>query len=67
VGIRLDEDPEGVTVDLRPVVAVFSGGKSIKAIWSGKLLVWPDPWEDLWHDGGPGAQLIEEESLYGDQ
>jgi hypothetical protein len=40
-------------MDLRPVVQVFCNEKEVSAIYSGTLCVWPDPWEDLWSDGGP--------------
>lgn len=40
-------------MDLCPVVAVFCNGVPIKEIYSGKAMIWPDPWWDHWEDCGP--------------
>ena len=50
-------------MDLRPVTTALINGRTIKRMWLGRVCVWPDPWEDVWADGGiPPEQKKETEN-----
>lgn len=37
---------------LAPVIRAVCDGAEIKGIWFGTSYIWPDPWTDIWEEGG---------------
>ena len=37
---------------LKGVVKAICNGAEIKTIWFGDSCIWPDPWMDVWEEGG---------------
>lgn len=37
-------------IDFAPVKQVKFKGQSIKRVLNGTVVLWPDPWEDVWSD-----------------
>jgi hypothetical protein len=39
-------------LDFRGVTRVRNDNTEIYGIWLGRTFVWPDPWTDIWDEGG---------------
>lgn len=39
-------------MDTRILTAAYVGAIQVKAIYNGDLFIWPDPWDDIWDEGG---------------
>jgi hypothetical protein len=47
-------------MEFHAITSATIQGKSISRIWLGRRNVWPDPWEDIWAEGGiPASELKE--------